>query len=150
MSRPAPHPNTQEDTVRVYASTDDLADWTGAVAPDNATALLRTASGLVADATITAWYAADTLGMPTSSPVAEAFKDATCAHAAAMAAAKVDPAAGSAVGVGAAVRKKVGTAEIEYAGAADAAAAKARLLDTLCPEAVRILRAAGLTSSVLG
>ncbi|GAA2037368.1 hypothetical protein GCM10009740_31460 [Terrabacter terrae] len=134
----------------VYATPEDLAPWTGATVPDNAEQLLRVASGLVADATITAWYTADASGLPTSTPIAQAFKDATCAHAAAMATAKVDPAGGAAVGVGAAVRKKVGSAEVEYAGAADAAAARSRLVDTLCPEAVRILRAAGLTPSGLG
>ncbi|WP_076260867.1 hypothetical protein [Intrasporangium flavum] len=133
-----------------YATPDDLAAWTGASAPANAVQLLRTASGLVAEATITAWYATDSAGLPTATATLDAFRDATCAHAAAMAAAKVDPAAGAAVGAGAAVRKKVGTAEVEYAGAADAASARARLVDVLCPEAIRILRAAGLTPSVLG
>ncbi|NUO58993.1 MAG: hypothetical protein HOV78_20220 [Hamadaea sp.] len=133
----------------VYATATDLADWTGSAAPSNAVQLLRTASGLVADATVTAWYATDASGMPTTSYVVDAMRDATCAHAAAMAAAKVDPLAAGANTARTASRKKVGTAEVEYADAAQAAAARAALVDTLCPDAVRILRAAGLTSSVL-
>lgn len=129
-----------------YATSSDLLNWSGGTAPTNADQLLRTASILVRKATITATYTVDTAGLPTDADVLQAFKDATCAHAAAMAAALIDPLAGGATTTaGTKAAKKVGTASIEYAGTQQAAAARALLAVELAPEALDILQQAGLT-----
>ena len=134
----------------IYATVDDLTDWTETTAPDNATQLLRTASLLVRKATLTARYATDTTGLPTETLVAQAFRDATCAHAAAMDAANINPLAGGAVTTAAtATSKKVGSAQVEYAGSAAAAAARAELAECLAPEAQAILQHAGLVPSAV-
>ena len=127
----------------IYATSSDLQAWTGATPPTNATAPLRSASMLVRKATMTAFYAVDGDGMPTEPAKRQAFEDATCAHAAAMAEAGINPLAGGAVTkAGTAVAKKVGSASLEYAGAATAAAARAQLAVELAPEALTILQQA--------
>lgn len=131
----------------IYATSADLTAWTGSAAPDNADQLLRTASLAVANATRAARYDVDGTGMPTDAKTLQAFKDATCAHAAALAAAKVDPAAGGVLAANVATSKKVGSASIDYAGAGTATSAKAALLSGLAPEAARILRQAGIAAT---
>lgn len=128
----------------VYATSSDLQTWTGTTPPANADQLLRTASMLVRKATMTAYYAVDGDGMPTDPAKRQAFEDATCCHAAAMAAAGIDPLAGGVVTktTAAVVAKRIGTAHIEYAGAATAAAARAQLAVELAPDAYRILQQA--------
>lgn len=133
----------------VYATGPDLQTWTGATAPSNADQLLRSASILVRQATKTARYDTDSAGLPTDATVAEAFKDATCAHAAAMAAAKVNPAAGGTLQAGVAASKKVGSAAVDYADAGAATAAKRALLTSLCPDAQAILEQAGLVPATV-
>lgn len=130
----------------VYATSADLTKWTGTTAPDNADQLLRTASLAVRNATKTARYDVDTDGLPTDADTLQAFKDATCAQAAALAAAKVDPAAGGVLKAGVATSKSVGSASIGYADSAAAAAAKQALLTSLCPDAASILTQAGLVT----
>lgn len=130
----------------VYATDADLTAWMAPTAlPANSAQLLRTASFAVREFTETAYYACDTTGMPTDPVQLQAFKDATCAQAAAMASFQVDPLAGgvlesslveSAVGIG--------TAKISYGDAAAAVQGQLQLLNGLVLEAARILRQAGL------
>lgn len=129
-----------------YAASTDLAAWTGTAAPANATQLLRSASLLVRDATACDYYAADPTGLPTDATILQAFKDATCAHAALWAAAGIDPAAGEAK-ARVLSSKGIGTARLTYADAQAAADAAAASLRELCPEGRRILRDAGLAST---
>jgi hypothetical protein len=128
----------------VYADSDDLAAWTGTDAPGNATVLLRSASILVRDATISALYETDDDGYPTDTDVLQAFNDATCAHAAALDAADVNPlAAGTQAGISSTA---IGGASISYAGADAAASVRLDLSRSLCQEALRILHHAGMLS----
>lgn len=129
----------------VYASTNDLASWMGTPAPANATALLRTASLAVREATELAFYATDTTGLPTDATILQAFSDATCSHAAALYQADVDPNAGGVLEPGVHASDGIGSARITYSDAALAAEAKRMLVRGLCQEAQRILRNAGLT-----
>lgn len=126
--------------VLVYAEPSDLVDWTGQTAPDNADVLLRSASLLVRQATRSALYATDASGLPTDADVVSAFTAATCAHAAALAGAGVDPlAAGT---DGAVTATSIGSASLTFD--AKAASTRASLSTSLCPEAAAILDAAGL------
>lgn len=128
--------------VLVYAEPSDLVAWTGEAAPENAEVLLRSASILVRQATRSAVYATDTDGLPTDAAEAGAFLSATCAHAAALAGAGVDPlAAGTEAGVSS---TSIGSASVATLGYIGAEAAKLRLSTQLCPEALAILDAAGL------
>jgi hypothetical protein len=128
----------------VYATTSDLATFTDPI-PDNAAALLRTASLRVREATKAARYDVDVDGLPTDATILQAFKDATCTHAAAMVAAKVDPGAGGVVTKAAtAASKSVGSANITYAGTKEAAASLTWLAGNLAPDAAAILSQAGL------
>lgn len=128
----------------VYATTDALAAWTGADAPVNATALLRTASLAVREATELCFYVTDATGMPTDAAILQAFQDATCSQAAALDANDVDPLAGGTLEAGVHSSDGIGSARITYADAVAAAEAKQRLLGGLCVEAARIIRNAGL------
>lgn len=129
----------------IYATSTDLQAWTGTTPPANAAQLLRTASILVRKATKTALYDTDSTGLPTDADVLAAFKDATCAHAAAMTTASIDPLAGGATTKAAtATGKRVGSAGISYAGTESAAKARARLAVELAPEAHDILAQAGV------
>lgn len=134
----------------VYAAPADLTAWTGATAPANATQLLRSASLLVRDATASAFYAADTTGLPTDAATLAAFKDATTAQAAFWAANGIDPAAGALPTAGVLRGKKIGSASLDYDTSATVSAAvlQARLdsVENLVPEAVRILRGAGVNT----
>lgn len=131
-----------------YATSADcwgVGSWTGNAAPSNAATLLRSASLLVRDATATAVYAVDANGLPTDATILQAFKDATCAHAAALQTAGIDPAAaGTTPGISATA---IGSASVTYAGAAEAAAARQRLTTELAPEALMVLRSAGLLAN---
>ena len=128
--------------VLVYAEPSDLVAWTGQEAPANAEVLLRSASILVRQVTRSAAYATDTDGLPTDAATAGAMLSATCAHAAALAGAGVDPlAAGTEAGVSS---TSIGSASVTTLGYLGAEAAKLRLATQLCPEAQAILDAAGL------
>jgi hypothetical protein len=129
----------------VYADSADLTAWTGTAAPSNATVLLRSASLLVRRATRSAVYAVDGTGLPADTSVSGAMRDATCAHAAALAAAGVDPLAAG-TEAGAVSASSIGSASVTFADSAAAAAARARLSDRLVPEALAVLAAADLLS----
>lgn len=75
-----------ESTGRVYATTGDLARHTRAAPPLDADRQLARASELVESLAMTAWYAVDGEGYPTHPATRRAFRDATCAQAAFMAA----------------------------------------------------------------
>ena len=132
----------------VYATEQQLAEWSGQAAPDNATVLLRAASRLVDSALLTAVYATDVDGLPTDTKVAGALRDAVCAQAATWAALGVDPTTGGVdvASSAAVVRKSLDTATIEYDRNATAATASARqqAARELTDEAAQHLASAGL------
>ena len=64
---------------RVYATPDDLTEWGVELDQAEADRMIRRASALVENHTITARYATDAEGMPTDERIAEAFRDAVCA-----------------------------------------------------------------------
>lgn len=125
----------------VYATSDDLAAWTGEAAPTNATQLLRTASLAIREVTKTAFYATDDTGLPTDPNVAQAFNDACCAHAAALAAFDYDPTTGGVYEAGLVESSvKIGSASVTAADGDAAIQAAQGLLGGLAPEALRVLR----------
>lgn len=136
--------------MAVYATDEQLAAWTGDPAPETADRLLRAASRLVDDATLTAVYDVGTDGLPKPGPVADALADACCAQVATWIALGIDPTTGlSAEAPKAVVKsKRIGTAAIDYdtTEAALAAQTRATAGRTLTDEARQILAAAGLTS----
>ncbi|MCX4987126.1 hypothetical protein [Streptomyces sp. NBC_00572] len=67
---------------RVYATPEQLTEWTGKPAPADAERLLTRASEDVDDGLLTAVYAVDAAGKPTDPAVAQALADATCAQVA--------------------------------------------------------------------
>jgi hypothetical protein len=70
-------------TTRVYATSTDLAAYTGSSAPANADALLAKASRFLDSAVFRlCWFVADANGLPTDTVVIAAFRDAVCAQAA--------------------------------------------------------------------
>ncbi|HEY2642309.1 MAG TPA: hypothetical protein VGI56_01030 [Galbitalea sp.] len=123
------------------ASSADLAAWTGATAPANAAALLRSATILVLDATEGAYYNADPLtGLATDAQIKQAMNDATCIQAAAWAAISYDPLAGGIVTNTVKSSKKIGSASVTIEGAATAAASQAAASGQLVPEALKKLQ----------
>lgn len=124
----------------MLAQPSDLAAWTGATAPVNATALLRSASSLVLSAASSSYYAADPVtGLATDPVVAQVLNDATCIQAAAWDALGINPLTGGVVVESVKSSKSIGTAHITYADAGTAATARAQAVTTLVPEAVRKL-----------
>ena len=132
------------DYLVAYATPDDLASWTGRDPPDGAERLLRSASMLIRRDTAAAFYLADARGLPTDPLVSAAFRDATCAQAAAWAALRVDPQLGGVVTARTPASKSLDGASIAYADASHAATARERAVRELVPEAVEILSAKGL------
>ncbi|WP_406334353.1 hypothetical protein OG814_11820 [Streptomyces zaomyceticus] len=65
---------------RVYATPEQLTEWTGRPAPADADRILARASEDIDDALLTALYDVDDNGMPTDPDVAQALTDATCAQ----------------------------------------------------------------------
>ena len=66
---------------RVYATSADLAAYTGTAAPADADRLLLRASQFLDSRVLRAcWYAVDDAGLPTDALVAAAFRDAVCAQ----------------------------------------------------------------------
>lgn len=125
----------------IYATTAELAEWTGEAAPANADQLLRQASRLVRRATMTAIYVVDEDDLPTDADVLAAFRDATCAQVASWAALGIDPTAGPASVRGAVQSSSIGGGTVTYA---DTSTTKAAAVDNLASEAWLILADAGL------
>lgn len=132
----------------LYATSTDLASWTGQAAPDDAAALLRSASVLVRTATRAALYDVDSAGKPSDAVILGAFRDATCAQAAAWSAAKINPAEqGLGLGEPGVVSKSMGGRTVQYAdlsGSVTIQQQRATAATELCPEARNILAAEGL------
>ncbi len=134
----------------VYAQPADLDEWMApTAAPDNATALLRSASYRVADATKTAVYDIGTNGLPADVDLRDALRDATCAQVAVWAALGNTPGLGG-LDTKAAVRsKQVGSMSIgidtSVASSVTASEVRRKIVDEdLCRDAMLILDQAGL------
>jgi len=139
--------------VRIYATEQDLMEWTGKELPANAAGLLRAASRLVTRATQLSIYYTDTDGVPVHPQERQAFRDATTAQAAFWDANDLDPVAGalSEQTGKVATSKSIKGATVSY-DAGDAAAAKAAraaALSELCPAAWDILAEHGLVTEVV-
>jgi hypothetical protein len=123
----------------MLAQPDDLAAWMGTELPDNATVLLREATRMVAEASSTAYYDTDANGMATDTVTAQALNQATCIQAAAWNAIGYDPLTGGVQVAAVKVAKGIGSARVQYADAAQAAAARAAAINGLVPAAVQVL-----------
>lgn len=131
----------------VYATPDDLLDWTQQAVPDNALSLLRSASLLIGRDTASTTYVADPItGLPTEAALVTALRDATCAQATYWDAAGIDPVGGPAGLTPLRSSKKVGSAQITT-DTASLAASRVAAVDQLCPQAETILRQAMLLSN---
>lgn len=132
----------------IYATTAELADYTGKPAPADGVQLLRFASMLVRRSTSQAIYATDPDGFPTDTAMLDAFRDATCAQANAWSVNNIDPAAGGAGVTGTVVKKSLGSASVDYSTDAGASSERTRLASGgLAFEAYLILQNAGLISA---
>lgn len=130
-----------------FANAADLAAWTGAAAPANATALLRKATSMILSATKLAIYATDTdTGLPSDPKILQCMNDAACIQAAALSALAINPLAGGVQQGGISSSKKIGTASITTAGAEQTAAALAAAATSLVPDALEKLRQQNLIS----
>lgn len=132
-----------------YATPDDMTQWTGGPAPDNAVGLLRFASSLTARATRTATY--PTRNGEPYGPVVQTLRDATTAQAAFWAANGLDPVGGALgeQGKGHATSKTIKGASVGYSVTLVEKNNQARTdaVDTLCAEAWNILDNAGLINT---
>jgi hypothetical protein len=125
----------------MLAQPTDLATYTGAAAPANATILLRSATSLVLDATNQSYYSADpTTGLATDAQIAAAMKTATIIQAAAWAATGYDPLTGGIVTTQVVKSSRAGAASDTFADAAQAAQSRVEAMKHLVPEAERVLR----------
>ena len=117
-------------------------------APANAASLLRSASMLIRDATLTITYPVDANGAPTDPAMIRAFNDATCSQAAHWAGANIDPTSYGIPQAGILREKAIGSARLGYdtAGASSVTITQAKMAaaTSLCAEAVMILQQAGL------
>jgi hypothetical protein len=136
----------------IYAASADLAEWlslTGTPMPDYPGGFLRTASMAVTEAMETGFYAVDSTGLPTDAKTLQAFKDATCAQAAALIALEIDPAAGGIL-QGGQVEQAVQllSARVQFADSAAAVEGLQQILGGIVPESARCLKQAGLVVGV--
>lgn len=134
----------------IYATPDDLAEWWGKPAPDNAVSLLRAASLLVARETRTAVYDVQPSGLPRHADDLAAFRNAVTAQAAFWATNSLDPTAGtlSESGKGNVIGKTIKGASLNYSVTLVENDKKARTaaVHSLCDEAWTILDVAGLVN----
>lgn len=124
--------------IRVYATAQDYATWTGAAAPDGIDAALRAASLLVETEMLrTALYATDSDGLPAEEEVAEALRDAVCAQA------QYARAQGDAHGIGAGnvTGFSIGGISVQRGGAAAGQASGREIPAHWSPQAWAILQA---------
>lgn len=135
----------------VYATVGDLAAWMSNDVPDNATALLRSASLLIGEETKAAYYLTDDTGLPTDATLLQAFSDAACAQAAVWIGLGVDP---NLLGLdvqgpvkSSSILGGTVTRDTSAASSMAAFASRQQAAADLCPEAARILRQAGLLTS---
>lgn len=133
--------------MRIYATDTDLSVWlTPEPAPENATGLLRSASGLIRSETKTAVYATDADGYPSDPSIRDAFRSAACAQAKFWADHGINPSLGAAGVAPLAASKSIGGASIQYSTYVSTAEARANAAGTLGPDAWYILADAGLLS----
>ena len=129
----------------IHADSAALVTWTGTGAPLDAPHLLRRASILVSQKTVASWYTIDEDGRATDAVILKALSDATCSHAAHMAAATIDPLADAAALLTTeATTRTLGPATITTGPSGSKDQAKANLSTQLCAEATMILAEAGL------
>lgn len=135
----------------IYATPEELAEYTGKVNPANVGSLLRSASLLVRQATRRATYLVGPTDMPRNPKLIEAFREAVCEQAGAWALLKIDPSVGVAGLTAGISSKSIGSVSISYSSDADIAAARAALAsgDKLTTMAWSILQQAGLISSAV-
>ena len=129
----------------ILATADELATWMDSPAPDNASVLLREASGLVSDACKCDIYDTQANGKPSDPDLVEAMMEATCAQAEAWAAADMDPTkgpGGQAPRLTTSAQDGSSLSFDTYLTAPD----RNDWVKYICPGAVRILRLAGLAS----
>lgn len=137
-----------------YATPQQLAAYMNPDAvspqpPQNATVLLRTASGLVADAIVGGIYATDGEGNATDPVIASAIRDATCEQAQAWSLNGIDPRQGTTQTARRVASKSLAGASVSY----EAGSGGADYLDALASGteltegAWAILRRAGLISN---
>lgn len=129
------------------ASPAELATWMQTDVPDNAISLLRACTPMVLDQTEGAFYEVDpTTGIATNPIIQTAMKDAVLIQATAWVKLGIDPDLGGVVTLGAAVSKKIGSAQITYdsSDAAQAAAARQAAATSLVPAAMKRLQQANL------
>lgn len=132
-----------------YATENDLLTWmdTDELGDDvHATPLLRKASLLVATACRLDSYDTTPTGIPSDDDLAGAMREATCAQAERWLAADVNPVAGSAQS-GVVASSSVDGASVSFV--TPTTADTAAMTDTLCPDALHILRLAGLATSAV-
>ena len=130
-----------------FATPDALADatdyttYTGGAAPANITALLRSATRLVLDATNQAYYAVDSnTGEAIDTQIATALTTATVIQAAAWSAMGYDPLTGGVPQATVVQSSKAGGTSDTFADAAAAANARVAAINSLVPEAEKVLR----------
>jgi hypothetical protein len=75
----APAPTYVDPSVRVYATTEDLANFLHEAPPPGARKLLTEASRKLAGVLLTAVYATDEFGFPSDAKQRKALAEATCA-----------------------------------------------------------------------
>lgn len=131
----------------VYATTADLTAWPIEPLPTNADRLIRAASNLVREATMTDVYATDADGLPTDTAIADAMRDAVCAQVENWVALGVDPVAGPAGTGGVVTSTQLLSGSVQYATYAKQAEDRAAATTTLCADAVLELTAVGLTTT---
>lgn len=128
--------------MRVYATEQDVQEWSEDTSPV-ATAALRRASSLVEYATRLDRYEVDTDGYPTETAVKNAMQNATCAQVAFWSAAGIDPTAGAVGQTARLSSQSVPAGSVSYQGVLGAAEL-GTAATSLCDEAYTIIYNAGL------
>ncbi|MBF6333328.1 hypothetical protein [Nocardia transvalensis] len=124
----------------IYASPDDLAAFLTPV-PDNAAALIRSASMLVRDVTSNDLYDITPAGLPSDPDLRQALREATCVQVASWVDAGIGPAAGLKPAV---ASQSADGGSVSYSLPDPEQLQRAR--ERLCHEAHLMLRNAGLAS----
>ncbi|MET7772427.1 hypothetical protein [Nocardia sp. NPDC005366] len=125
----------------VYATPADLTGRLDPI-PNDATALIESASILVRDHTVNDLYAITPAGLPSNPDQREAVREATCLQVTAWTKARITPAAGG-------LRAEVTSQTVDGGSVAyrlPEPAAIQQAAQRLCHEAVLVLRNAGLAS----
>ncbi|MFB8763836.1 hypothetical protein [Nocardiopsis alba] len=129
--------------ARVYATPSDLTEWGVELDQAEARGMIRRASALVENHTITARYRVDGDGMPTEPRLVEAFRDAVCAVVAWW------EETGNASGA-AGQYTDVSLGSLSLRRAPSAGGHSSAQAARIAPEAVQILATAGLLSQAPG